>query len=44
MIDAMTKYYEDVEAAVAVHGTDDIPDDVLQNAELIDKMLEDCNR
>ena len=44
MIDAMSKYFDEVMAAIAVHGTDTIPADVLQNAELIDKMLEDCNR
>ena len=44
MIDAMSKYFDEVKSAVDVHGTDTIPADVLQNAELIDKMLNDCNR
>jgi len=44
MIDAMSKYFKEVESTVEVHGTDAIPADVLQNAELIDKMLNDCYR
>lgn len=44
IIDAMVDYKADVEQSIADFGRDRVRDDELQNAELIDKMLEDCNR
>lgn len=44
MIDAMSHYLESVEYRKVHLGAETIPADVLQNVELIDKMLEDCNR
>jgi len=44
MIDAMSQYQDGVLETIARLGTDNVTADELLNVELIDKMLEDCNR
>ena len=44
MIDAMSEYRSSVQDDIDEFGRDDIDSDVLRNDDLIDKMLEDCNR
>ncbi len=43
-IDAMAKYKDDMETAIDMLGDELIDPDATLNVELIDKMLEDCNR